>query len=223
MRRDPRTEPRDAGLTMAEVLVAMTLFGLLGTILLGFVISTAAVSDNVRASTSISGDARLALERMSRELRQARDVEAATLTTDAVSITFWTDFNGNDIREVNAVDPEVLTYRWDRDARRLTLTANDPNGVAVTRPVLAGNVELMTLRLRSSLWQYDGAGTGVRDGITTWQELDAAGSPVGDGNNSPDPVELDHVDLVSAVLRVSDRGVTRDYVMQVDLRNQGQE
>ena len=221
--RPTHRAPRDAGLTMAEVLVATSLFSLLGTVLLGFVISTAAVSDDVRAAADVSGEARLALERMSRELRQARDVEAATLSSAVVSVTFWTDFNGNGIRDVNAVDPEVLTYRWERDNRRLTLTANDPTGQAITRPVLAGNVESMELGLRSSLWQYDGAGTGTRDGVTTWQELDTSGAPVGNVNGLPDPIELDHVDLVSVVLRVSDGGVVRDFVMQADLRNQDQQ
>ncbi len=212
---DDDLEPeQDGGFTLIELLVAMGLFGVLSTVLLSFVLSTANTTDSVdRASTGVA-EARLALERMSRELRQARAIEAAEITADSVSFTFWTDFDGDGVRDPDAVDPEVLTYTWTRSSSRLTLSAAG-GGSTVTRPVLAGGVTDVSLRLRSSLYQYDGNA----DGTTTWQELDAAGGLVGNNNGVPDGLELEHIDLVSIRLKIETEGSTRDFALQADLRN----
>ena len=134
--------PRDAGMTMAEVLVSMMLFAVLGSVLLSFAMATARVTDRIQVSGDLTGESRLAFQRFSRELRQASDirgVQFSTGTGTTTAITFWTDFNGNGVVDLDASDPEVLTYRWDPDSQRLTLTANDASGTAVTRPVLAGS------------------------------------------------------------------------------------
>lgn len=212
---------RDRGFSMVEVLVAMTLFGLLGSVLLGFAVSTANVTDRVQVQGGITGESRVAMERMARELRQATEIDAvqfqsSTVTTTA--ITFWTDFNGNGSRDTDLSDPEVLTYRWDPATRLLTLTANDASGGALTRPVLAATVLEFDLRLRSSLWQYDTTQDGEP---TTWQDLDRAGAPVGDGNGRPD-VELDHIDLVAVHMVVRDGDTSQTFDFQADLRNRNQ-
>ena len=207
----------DQGFTLIEILVAMGLFGLLGSLMLGLALSTGRVTDDTRERTNINEEARLSMERMARELRQASAVLAATQhpASSTTSITFWTDFNGNDVQDLNAADPEVLTYRWNPATNRLTLTANDASGTAVTRPVLAANVTGFGLGLRSSQWEYDANA----DGITTWEELDQAGSPVGNGNAVPDEPELENIDLVSFSITVTNDGRVQTYSTQVDLRN----
>ena len=155
---DEEPLPRDAGMTMAEVLVSMMLFAVLGSVLLSFALATAQVTDRVQASGDLTGESRLAFQRFSRELRQASDIRAVQFSTGTgttTAITFWTDFDGDGVVDLDASDPEVLTYRWDPDTQRLTLTANDASGTAVTRPVLAGRVTDFELQLRSSLWQHD--------------------------------------------------------------------
>ena len=212
-------EPRDSGMTLVEVLVAMGLFGVLSTLLLGLVLSTAKVSDDTRAAANVTEESRLATERMSRELRQANMIKAVQLTSlgaSTTAFTFWTDFNGNGVEDLGTVDPEVLTYRWDPGSRQLTLTANDADGTSVTRPVLAGKVSGFDLQLRSSLWQYGGDPHSA-DGVATWQDLDA--SSIGNHNGRPDGTELDHIDLVAVTLTVTDGDTERKYVMQADLRN----
>ncbi|WP_372727821.1 type II secretion system protein J [Nocardioides sp.] len=221
---DPLAEPehRDRGLSLAEVLVTMGLFGLLSTLLLGFAVSTSRVTTTVRDSADVTEESRLAVERMSRELRQANAVDRVDLRNlggaTTTALTLWSDFNGNGVRDNNAADPEVLTYRWDPGTGRLTLTANDAAGTAVTRPILAEVVSAFTLRLRSSLWEYDANG----DGVTTWQELDSAGAPVGNSNGLPDGPELERIDLVAVSLGVTEGKATREFYMQVDLRNRAQ-
>ena len=50
----------DAGFTLVEMLVAMTLFAVLGTVLLGFSLGSADVAERVRAGSNVTGEARVA-------------------------------------------------------------------------------------------------------------------------------------------------------------------
>lgn len=212
-------EPRDAGMSLIEVLVAMGLFSVLGTLVLGLALSTSKVTGDVRTLTNVNEESRMAMERLTRELRQATritDVRLPGDPTDTTALTFWTDFDGNGVPDLNAADPEVLTYRWDPATKRLTLTANDASGAATTRPVLAATVSSFTLRLLSSQWQHDSDGNGE----TTWQELDVAAAG-GNANGKPDGTELDRVDLVGLELTVLDGDRAQTYSTRVDLRNRG--
>ena len=210
--------PRDAGMTLIEVLVAMGLFVMLGTLLLGLSLSTSAVTEDTRQRTGVNEESRIAMERMARELRQATIIDSVTLpVTEGVpgltAFTFWTDFNGDNSRVATAADPEVLTYRWNPDTKRLTLTATDTT--LETRPVLAANVTAFLVELRSSRWEYDADG----DGITTWKELDSYGPPVGNNNGTADAAELQHIDLVAITMTVQDGTGSQTYRTQIDLRN----
>ena len=73
-------EARDEGFTLVEMLVSMALFAVLGTVLLGFALGSSRVADDVTRAGNITGEARLAVERMTRELRQASEIYAATVT-----------------------------------------------------------------------------------------------------------------------------------------------
>lgn len=210
------SRPRDAGISLVEVLVGMGLFAVLGTLLLGLALSTSKVTSDTRTLANVGEESRLAMERMTRELRQASTVTAVQLPPSATTaFTFWTDFDGNGVQDLNAADPEVLTYRWNPVTSRLTLTANDAAGVATTRPVLAAHVSGFALGLRSSKWQYDTNG----DGKTTWQELDAAALPIGNQNGLPDGPELASLDLVELTMTVLDGEHAQTYTTKVDLRN----
>lgn len=207
---------RDDGFTMVEMLVSMALFAVLGTVLLGFALGSARVADGVQSATDVTEEARLATERMTRELRQAEGLSGAVVDAGrVVAITIEVDFDGNGTIDTTAVDPEVLTYRWLEADERLTLTANSD----LTRPVLAGGVERVDIRLRSSQWIYDGADLSEPDGTTTWQELDA--SSIGNGNGQPDAAELPFIDLVSVELVVRDGDTSRRFTVQADMRNRG--
>ena len=220
--REPGREPeaRDAGLSLVEVLVGIGLFATLGALLLGLALSTGKVTTDTRALANVSEESRLAIERMTRELRQSNGLTAVELpASSSTALTFWTDFNGNEAPDLNAADPEVITYRWDPVTRMLTLTANDATGTAVTRPVLAAQVSRFTVDLQSSKWQYDTPVNGATDGVTTWQELDAAAPPIGNGNGRPDGQELANLDLVQISMTVLDGARAQTYNTRVDLRN----
>lgn len=220
-RRLAMPRSRDAGFTLVEVLVAMGLFGMLASLLLGLALSTADVEEDTRRLSSVNEESRLAMERMSRELRQANAVlsfSGSPTANSDVAITFWTDFDGEKDKDVGGADPEVLTYRWVPSTERLTLTANDAAGTAVTRPVLASNVSALSLDLFSSRWEYD---TNA-DGMSRWSEIDAAGSPVGDQDGVPDAEELELIDLVTVSMTVLDGPHRQTYQSQIDLRNRNQ-
>ncbi|NYD57667.1 prepilin-type N-terminal cleavage/methylation domain-containing protein [Nocardioides marinisabuli] len=203
--------PRDAGFSLVEMLVGMALFAVLGTLLLGFAIGTTGVADDVRADSNTSGEARLAVERMTRELRQASEIRSVTIDDEGrvLAFTLGIDFDGQGGVEANAADdPEVLTYTWRPEERSLVLS-----GGGDSADVLAGGVVKADLRLRSSQWIHDTNG----DGTTTWQEIDD--SSVSTSDDQLDAAELALIDLVSVELEVQDGDTTRQFVVQADMRN----
>ena len=215
--RQPLERDHQSGFTLVEMLVATSLFLLLGTTLLTMVLAVNKAVTDTQQFTNMNEQARVAIERLSREMRQAQEVRSAVLPAlpgGDTAVTFGVDFNGNNIVEDSVQDPEVITYRYDAANERLTLTANDEEGVAHTRPILSEEVTAFTFEFRSSLWQHD---TNA-DGVTSWQELDA--SPIGNRNSRLDSAELRHIDLVAFTLTVMDGKHAQTYQSLVGLRNQ---
>jgi prepilin-type N-terminal cleavage/methylation domain-containing protein len=212
---------RDAGFTLIEVLVAMGLTSVLGTLVLGSALAMRNDTEALRAGSDLQDGVRLATERIVRELRQAGSIDQVDLPQhpgDPTAITFWADFNGNGVRDLDVTDPEVLTYRLIPGSGQLTLTVDDARGVAVTTPILATNVTGFGIDLHSSLWQYDRNG----DGIVSWQELDVAPG-LGNNDGKPDGRELPRLDSVIVAITVQDGSHSQTYRTQVDFRNQQQD
>lgn len=208
-----------AGFTLVEMVVAMMIFGVLLTVIAATEIASARSAATTRQVVNLNEEARLALNRISRELRQAREITAVSSPDGATSITFDVDFDGDGVIDANAADPETLTYRFD--GQRILLSAADTSGTTVTQPILAGQVTAFRLDYRSSRYAYDCNG----DGITTWQELDTpgscvpAGGTIGDGDGVLDAAELPYVDSVLVSFTVLDGERRQDYRTQIDLRN----
>ena len=218
----PQREARrhDAGVSLVEILVAIGLFGVLGSLLLGVALSTAKVTDDTRQVATIGEESRAGMERMTRELRQTARLTSVNLpeaTNDSTRFTLWADFDGNKCINVNGADPEELTYVWNPTTRRLTLTASVA-GTSYTERLLAATVSSFSLELNSSSWQYDDD----QNGTTTWQELNS--SPIGDGIATVfTTAELDRIDLMRLSLTATDGTHSFRYTTSVDLRNQNQE
>lgn len=223
---------RESGFTLVEMLVAIGIFVVLISITIPVLVSARDSTDTSKALNDANEEARLAINRMSRELRQASEIGGATLFTSgsystlgyADSLTFGVDFNGNGTIEPNAVDAEVLTYRFVPDAGgngngRIQLEANDPSGLLVVRPILAAHVSDFHMQLRSSLWQCDANG----DGKTTWQEIDTntAPCPSPDNNGVLGTNELRQIDTIVVTFTVFEGQHEQTYRAQIDLRNVG--
>lgn len=222
------------GFTLVELLVASTIFMLMGTVLFTTVIAGAKQARNGREYNDLNEEARLLLNRMSRELREAQAISqvvnpgaAATSTGAAMygyytastsvdpSITFDVDFNGVGGIEPAAPDPERLTYVYDRVNKRVLLQA-----AGQSLPVLAGNVEAFSFHYTSRYYQSDGSIDGTRDGLVQWEELDA--DPIyakGNGNHVLDGNELTRIDSITIDVTVLKGTRQQTYRTQVDLRN----
>ncbi len=224
------TEDADRGFTMVEMLVAASLFMMLNLFTFSAVLSHAKVTEATRDATDINQEARLVLNRMARELREASAVTAATnpgvfaysptyATHDPAadsSLTFEVDFNNVNGIEPNAPDPELITYKYDRAGERLLLQAGGQ-----TLPVLAANVTAFKLSFTSRMHEYNGTLTGgvPNDRIVTWEELDADPTGVrGNGNKTLD-MELTYVDSVVIDITLFKGQRKQTYRTQVDLRN----
>ncbi len=139
---------RDRGFTLIEVLVAMVLFGVLASLVLALALATQRTSTATQRQVSLNEEARVAIERISSELRQARAVTAVDASGSAlIGLTFEADFNGDGVIDPAGPSPEVLTYRWDQSAGTLTITADDADGHSITRPVLAATVTDFSVEL----------------------------------------------------------------------------
>jgi type II secretory pathway pseudopilin PulG len=228
------------------MLVAIIVLGLLGSVFLMTVLGARTSATATSSEQDLNEEARLALNRMARELRQAdgltevRNPDGTGYDGSAItSVTFTADFNGDDCIDgvaslagatctaYTASNPETLTYCWDPSAsvRQLYLIPGSLAGascqVSGALPILAGQVTSFKLSYRSNEYLYDVTGPDDEsDGITTWTELDQAGPPVGNDDDALNDPELANVDSVLIELTVSANGKhTQSYTTQVDLRN----
>ena len=221
-------EGGEAGFTIVEILVAASLFMVLNLFAFAAVIGNSRVTASARDATDINQEARVLLNRMSRELREARAITAATnpgvfghASPYAVhdpgadtSLTAEVDFNGINGIEPNAADPEVITYRYDRANQRVLLQAGGQ-----TLPVLAANVTMFRLTFSSRKHEYDGTVDGTKDNVVSWEELDADPTRVRGNNNLALDAELQYVDSVTIEVTLFKGQRQQTYRTQVDLRN----
>lgn len=216
----------DQGFTLIEILVTMVLFGILTTVLFSVVMNSANTLTGVRQTTDLNEESRLVLNRMSRELREASSIIAvtnpdgypchSTPPCNTVSITFDVDFNGVGGIEPAALDPERLTYTYDRDEKRITLTT----ALSGTVPILASNVESFKLTFTSQKYQCDKN----LDGVVSWMEIDdyALGDTCPDtlgNNNDLLDTELGSISSITIELAVLTGSRRQEYRTQLDLRN----
>ena len=211
----------DAGATLVEMLVAMMLFSVLGAVLMASFAASRTATQVARETHDLNEEARVALNRISRELRQATAITAVSSPDGATSVTFQVDFNGNGVIDASGVDPEILTYSWD--GSRILLTANDTTGTPVTQPILSGKVSAFALDYYSSDYRRDCSSP--KDGKSNWRELDAytttcaARGSSGHTSGVLDASELAEIDIVTVSMRVLEGSRSQDYRTQIDLRN----
>lgn len=240
----------DGGFTLVELMVAMSLMIVVITVSLTSVIAAQKAETTSRQVQNLNEEARQAMNRMARDLRQAQVLVSVVNpdgplygTSGITALRFQGDYNGDGCAPspvvataacpvaYSAGNPEDLTYCFEavgqdgKMDKQLYVIDNQASGVTpITststsctggQPLLAGNVSRLEIAYRSALYSYD---TSPADGVTTWRELDAAGTPAGNGNGRLD-VELPFIDSVSLNVTMSDAGHSQQYRTQVDLRN----
>ncbi len=241
----PRAADRQGGFTLVELMVACSVAMVLIVVSLTVVVNSSQAVVTTKQLQNLNEEARQALNRMARDIRQARTVVTAVnpdgvlfSATSVVALRFQSDFDGDgciggavvaggpaSCLPYSAANPEDLTYCFQQDVAQLFVIDNQAAGVtAVTsgtttcsggQPLLAGNVSGFKVEYRSNLYRYD---LDPSDGVTTWRELDLAAPPVGNGNGVLD-VEVGNVDTVVINVTMSQGGRSQVYRTQVDLRN----
>lgn len=241
--RERRARAEDTGFTLVELLVAMVMVTVLMTALLTMVLLSQRSAETTTGDHVRTEEARLALNRVGRELRQATAVDLVVNPVGTghdpaaiTAVTFRADFTGDGCIDgapqppatgpcadpYDPADPEVVSYCHEPAAvaagpPRLYILAG-----ALTAPVtsctggeaiLAEAVTAFSLEYRSSEYRWDTDA----DGSTSWEELDAALPPVGDQDGVLD-VELAEVDSIVVRLELGD-GPGRDFQTQLALRN----
>ncbi len=127
---------RDSGLTLVEMLVTMFLLGVVGALTLaGFLLVHRAVR-NVTNDTTAGDAVQAATERMSRDLRQAGTILAATPT----SVQFWVDANDNYKQDTG----EIITWSVSTVGAAPTLCRTTDAGASSCVPEPMGSTTTLS-------------------------------------------------------------------------------
>jgi prepilin-type N-terminal cleavage/methylation domain-containing protein len=145
----------EAGFTLTEMLVVMLLFGIIGTGITSVMLSTARTQRyQTQLSDSIS-QARVATERMRKELRGARQIYPqlpAGVPSNATRVSFWRDANFDDLAQpAEQITYELVTVSGVGTLQRFTAASATPI------PVATG------LNVGASSFSYDGAAVAPDD------------------------------------------------------------
>jgi Tfp pilus assembly protein PilW len=245
MRGIVRGENREDGFTLVELLVACSIGMVLVVTSLGVVFNSQQVVVTTKQLQNLNEEARQAVNRMARDVRQAATIVTAVnpdgpafSDSSLVAVRFRSDFDGDGCfggvapaggpatcLPYTPANPEDLTYCFQPGIAQLFVIDNQASGVTPVsasttscsggQPILAGNVSGLQVEYRSNRYRYD---LDPSDGITTWRELDRTPPPVGNNNGALD-VELADVDSVVFNITMTQDGRSQVYRTQVDLRN----
>lgn len=219
-------QARDQGMTLIELLVAMGLFAVVGSLVLGLGISTAKVTDSASRAVDLNEESRVAMERLARDLRSASAVTKVYVQGGA--------FTGIQLHlapplaEASATasptasptgpltaDSDTLSdpaYLW-KTGSPLTLFDGSVVG-GPEEPILAAKVTDFRIDLWSSTWNPLPA---TPSAGTSWQELGAGAIPA--TAQWWTPAQLAEVDRVTVSMTVAVDGRQRSYSTDVYLRN----
>lgn len=160
-----KSDRNERGVTLIELLVTFAVFSTVAAGFYSVMFSGITGSGTARSVNTISQEARLGINRMLRDTREARAVTAATTTSFTVEV----DFDGSGQMPTPSSSPngqgdyEVLTYSFDAAAKRILL-----NGEILIAGVEKASPDVFSYA--SNLLEHDLNG----DGITTLAELETA-------------------------------------------------
>jgi prepilin-type N-terminal cleavage/methylation domain-containing protein len=205
-----RIHTDESGFTLVELLVGLTLFTLMAAGLYWAMRGTVRGSDTTEAVTRVTEEARLGFNRMIRDTREA----SLIVDVSSTSYNVRTDFNADGTyQNPNANgDYEDLTFAYNAADRTITL-----NGQVLMRGVFQVGSQPI-FEFTSNLLQFDTNG----DGVTSWQELDAAPTEVGNGNGVLDGGELPYLSSVRITMQVRSGTRRADFFAEAQLRNRRQ-
>jgi prepilin-type N-terminal cleavage/methylation domain-containing protein len=228
------------GFTIVEVLVALTIFSLIAAAFMSVMFAVARGTDSTAAHVRISEEARLGLNRMIRDTREASWISltdpSPTATHD--SFTVKIDFDGdgaytNPASGIAQGNYEVLTYAYDDATDRITVTVAGVGtetlirGVDCIREQPTDPCESDVFSFTSNRLEYDwGDGIGgPPDGITTLEELNSTACPptslttLDNCNATLADLELANITSLNIALSLGTGGRKTPYYAEAQLRN----
>jgi prepilin-type N-terminal cleavage/methylation domain-containing protein len=110
-----RLRRSEAGMTLVELLVTMVLLGIVGTLVTAAVVNAATGLTHTDDENKGLQDAKVILERMGRDARQARGLVCDGDPADPnceYHLQLWVDSNSDYVQQ----DSEIITWKLEQDA-----------------------------------------------------------------------------------------------------------
>lgn len=223
----------DRGYTMVELLVGIALFSVVATGFMAVLFSVARGTESTTSSVRISEEARLGLQRLVRDTREAGWIQLASTDPAAThnSFTVKIDFNAdgsftNPAAGTAQGNYEVVTYTYDSATARITVTAPGLGTETLVRGVdcvrdTNGVCKSDVFSFTSNRLEYDWN----QDGVTTLAEINATACPpnnlttLDSCNASLVDQELAVVTNLNVAVGVTTGGRSSDYYAEAQLRN----
>ena len=145
MRRALRRPRGDAGLSLVEVLVAITLLSIVLTMTVAAFVRTNRATRRTTDEADGLADVRTVTERLAKDALAARGVDPDPTRSNASKLTLWVDYDSN------YVQSNAETVTWS-----LVANATDSNHFDIVRSTLAGDSKVIGRTLVSNLaFEYD--------------------------------------------------------------------
>ncbi len=212
----------EKGFTLVETMVSMLIFSIISTTFYMIMFSGNRASNTVRDVVRVSEEARLGLNRMIRDTREADEIAEASEFMFRVLINFDNDFDPITNEPIYTNDPvagiyEDLTYIYDAEFSTIFL-----NGETLVTGVTPINDTTPVFSYTSNILEFDWDD----DGVTTWQELDVAEfdhgvENVGDNSGGFEPTvgEWPYLSTVNFSFFVTVGDTSTEFHSRADLRN----
>ncbi len=227
----------EGGFSFVELLVGITLLSIIGAGLVSVMLAVARATDSTTSSVRVSEEARLGLNRLIRDTREAGwiDLSSTDPTVSHDSFTVKIDFDAdgaftNPSSGMANGNYEVITYAYDAANDRITVTAPGVGTETLIRGVDCVNdggvCTSDVFTFTSNRLEYDGTVDGVTDGVTTLREINAAACPPNNlttldpsCNGTLVAQELAVVTNVNIAVELTAAGRSSDYYGEAQLRN----
>jgi len=234
-----------AGFTLIELLVALTLFAILSVGFYQVMLSGVRGTETTNDVVTVSSEARMGLNRMVRETREADFLGCDTAGGGATDGSSDSGGDGDEEDEEDEGGTSGSTTTTTPCADSSTFTVNiDFNGDSLYVPKAYEVVTFSFDPDAGAVLMTAGGETGIlaegvgpipgydifsytssrleydsnRDGVTTEQELDATPG-IGNANGVLDGAETDYITNVTFALRVSRSDQATDFHAEAQLRN----
>lgn len=210
----------EAGFSLPELLIGVLVFSLVSVGLYMTMVSSTRHADVAETVAEVSNEARLGINRMLRETREADGVLCAPTCPTSTSYTIAVDYNQDGAYETPNSNGsyEQVTFTYDSANQRILIQAG-----GITETLVSG-VQQITGRdvfsYTSNRYEYNRtpSPSGSPDGKVTWQEIDAT-TAVGNNSGTLDSSEIGYVTNVLFQFRVASGSRSGDFYAEAQMRN----